>query len=236
MSAAHEDQTTEGASSLDKRTDGYFEMVTPPVKTNDEKPLTTNNTSADSSRSAMEATPAESFFAREEVVGRKPAKSALSSLLASSNSSNPFSDLYSAISGRGVPAAASTTITIFFPRARVPAGKPMQLNVRKDATMEEVLGFALWTYWEEGWEPRMDEEQEKLEDLLSAVGWVMRIAEEDGEVDEDFPRALSATSLPSSCLIYVTAPDRTGRIGKFGFDVYAVLEATATQGMCAMLH
>ncbi|EIM82166.1 uncharacterized protein STEHIDRAFT_65385 [Stereum hirsutum FP-91666 SS1] len=40
----------------------------------------------------------------------------------------------------------------------------------------------------------------------------MRIAEDDGEVDEDFP-----------------PPDRTGRIAKFGFDFYAVLEATATQ-------
>lgn len=214
LSAVHEDRTTEGASSLDKPIEGYFEMVTPPVKSNDEKPPTTSDRSVESSRSAntVEPTPAESFFAREEVVVRKPAKSALSSLLASSNSSNPFSDLYSAISGRGVPAAASTTITIFFPRARAPAGKPMLLNVRKDATMEEVLGFALWNYWEEGWEPRLDEEPEKSEDLLSAVGWVMRIAEDDGEVDEDFPRASFASPISSSRLM--SRPQRpTGLVG-----------------------
>lgn len=161
-------------------------------------------------------------------------KSALSSLLASSNSSNPFSDLYSAISGRGVPAAASTTITLFFPHARNPAGKPMTLNVRKDATMEEVLGFALWSYWEEGWEPRLDEGGGD-EDRLSAVGWVLRIAEDDGEVDEDFPRALPFPQRKSSSLLMAPtvsiAPDRTGKIAKFGFDVYAVLEATPTQGM-----
>lgn len=35
LSAVHEDRTTEGASSLDKPIEGYFEMVTPPVKSND---------------------------------------------------------------------------------------------------------------------------------------------------------------------------------------------------------
>jgi target of rapamycin complex 2 subunit MAPKAP1 len=80
-------------------------------------------------------------------------------------------------------------VTVFFPFAREPAGEPMRLSVRKDATVEEVLGFALWSYWEAGWLPRLDEEDlNVLEESLSAVGWVMKIAEDDGEVDEDFPR------------------------------------------------
>ncbi|KAI0030353.1 stress-activated map kinase interacting protein 1-domain-containing protein [Vararia minispora EC-137] len=85
----------------------------------------------------------------------------------------------------------------------------MELSVRKDATIEEVLGFALWTYWQDKWEPRIDESREEL---LSAIGWVLRIAEEDGEVDEDFP-----------------PPDRMGKISKFSFDAYAVLEASPAQ-------
>ena len=64
----------------------------------------------------------------------------------------------------------------------------MSLGVRKDATVEEVLGFALWSYWEASWLPRLDEDPNTPEEKLSAVGWVMKIAEEDGEVDEDFPR------------------------------------------------
>lgn len=75
----------------------------------------------------------------------------------------------------------------------------MDLTVRKDATVEEVIGFALWTYWEEAWEPKLDDgrgkeeeegekEKERWEEKLSAVGWVMRIAEDDGEVDDEFPR------------------------------------------------
>jgi len=129
----------------------------------------------------------EDLFARQPLIPVRVGKSALSSLLAVSNSSNPFFDLYSAISGRGVPSTASTTITVFFPMARVPSAKPMMLNVRKDATVEEVLGFALWSYWEEGCEPRLDA-GDPSEESLNAVGWVLRIAEEDGEVDEDFPR------------------------------------------------
>ena len=131
----------------------------------------------------------EDLFARQKVLPIRAAKSALSSMMAASNTTNPFSDPYSAISGRGVSPAASMVVTVFFPFAREPAGEPMRLSVRKDATVEEVLGFALWSYWEAGWLPRLDEEDlNVLEESLSAVGWVMKIAEDDGEVDEDFPR------------------------------------------------
>jgi len=56
------------------------------------------------------------------------------------------------------------------------------------------------------------EDDPKWETKVSAVGWIIRIAEEDGEVDDDFP-----------------PPDRLGRISKFNADAYAVLEATPTQ-------
>jgi target of rapamycin complex 2 subunit MAPKAP1 len=121
-------------------------------------------------------------------------KSALSEMLAASSSSsnNPFSETYAAISGRGE--SASTNILVYFPHATQPAGKALDLNVRKDATVEEVIGFALWSYWEEGWLPKLDEglseekDPEKWEVRMSAVGWVLRMTEEDGEVDDDFPR------------------------------------------------
>jgi target of rapamycin complex 2 subunit MAPKAP1 len=117
--------------------------------------------------------------------------------MAASNTTNPFSDLYSAISGRGVSPAGSMVVTIFFPFAREHAGEPMRLSVRKDATIEEVLGFGLWSYWEAGWLPRLDDEDSNpntSEEKLSAVGWVMKVAEDDGEVDEDFPSKSSKIS------------------------------------------
>jgi hypothetical protein len=142
-----------------------------------------------SSSSTVHAAAEEDLFARQKVPPIRAAKSALSSMMAASNTTNPFSDPYSAISGRGVSPTESMVVTVFFPFAREPAGEPMRLSVRKDATVEEVLGFALWSYWEAGWLPRLDEEDlNVLEERLSAVGWVMKIAEDDGEVDEDFPR------------------------------------------------
>ncbi|KAH9958015.1 stress-activated map kinase interacting protein 1-domain-containing protein [Russula dissimulans] len=164
--------------------------------------------------SATHNTPAEEdLFARQKVPpARTTVKSALSSMMAAANTTNPFSDLYSAISGRGASPAASMTVTVFFPFAREPAGDPMRLSVRKDATVEEVLGFALWSYWEAGWLPRLDEDPNVPEEKLSAIGWVMKIAEEDGEVDEDFP-----------------PPNRETKISKFNFEAYAVLDANSTQ-------
>ena len=159
---------------------------------------TSGNGSSGHSAAAAHAAAAveEDLFARQKVPSllalRAGAKSALSSMMAASNTTNPFSDLYSAISGRGVSPAASMTATVFFPFAREPAGKPMALSVRRDATVEEVLGFALWSYWEAGWLPRLDEDPNAPEEKLSAVGWVMKIAEDDGEVDEDFPRKSSS--------------------------------------------
>ncbi|KAL0575232.1 Component of a membrane-bound complex containing the Tor2p kinase, partial [Marasmius crinis-equi] len=167
-------------------------------------------------RASSSSSTQESLFTRKRVAPLRPQKSSLSAMLASSsNSNNPFSEIYSSISGRGNE-SASTNVLVYFPTSRTP-GKGMDLNVRKDATVEEVIGFALWTYWEEGWMPRLDEEEkekdtEKDNIRLSTVGWILRIAEEDGEVDDDFP-----------------PPDRTGKIAKFNGDAYAVLEATQAQ-------
>ncbi|TFY77859.1 hypothetical protein EWM64_g6153 [Hericium alpestre] len=220
---------TEGApntanTSKGRLVDSYFEIVTPPPPKTPEQPTQAAPQKQSSRPRAPAHTPSqpeeEDLFARQPVPPSKPAKSALSAMLATTSTSNPFSDLYSAISGRGAASGAAITISVFFPHAMNPSGKEMQLTVRRDATMEEVLGFALWSYWEEGSEPRLDDlareksdgKEEREQELLSAVGWVLRIAEDDGEVDEDFP-----------------PPDRTGKISKFNFEAYAVLEASSAQ-------
>jgi hypothetical protein len=165
-----------------------------PHTTRSNKHRRTSHGTSNSSAAHTAAAAEEDLFARQKVAPIRAVKSALSSMMAASNTTNPFSDLYSAISGRGVSAAASMVVTVFFPFAREPAGEPMRLSVRKDATVEEVLGFGLWSYWENGWSPRLDDEDinpNTSEEKLTAVGWVMKIAEDDGEVDEDFPRKSS---------------------------------------------
>ncbi|KAF9459128.1 stress-activated map kinase interacting protein 1-domain-containing protein [Collybia nuda] len=198
-----------------------FEMVTPAPSARQEtrkmersRSRTRNPSHSFSSTSS--APTLDISFARKKVPPIKPLKSSLSAMLASSDaSSNPFAELYASISGRGE--SASTNVQVYFPQARQPVGKAMDLNVRKDATVEEVIGFSLWMYWKEGWLPKLDEglsgeDDPRWETKVSAVGWILRIAEDDGEVDDDFP-----------------PPDRLGRISKFNADAYAILEATPAQ-------
>ncbi|KAF7359268.1 hypothetical protein MSAN_01269200 [Mycena sanguinolenta] len=211
------------------RSGHYFEMLTPgPVSRSEDpprkpdipprNPSRAQSASHGVSSSVSSVSAPEMIFARKKVapLPSRPQRSALTALLVSSGeSTNPFAELYAAVSGRGE--GASINVQVYFPSARTPKGQAMDLNVRKDSTVEEVIGFALWTYWEEGWLPKLDEgmegaEEEKLATRLSAVGWIMRIAEEDGEVDDDFP-----------------PPDRIGKVAKFNAEAYAVLEATPAQ-------
>lgn len=61
--------------------------------------------------------------------------------------------------------------------------------------MEEVIGHALWCYWEDKAEPSLDEglpntgDGQERKVRLSSAGWCLRIVEDDteGEVDEDYP-------------------------------------------------
>ncbi|KAH8118678.1 SIN1-domain-containing protein [Phellopilus nigrolimitatus] len=200
--------------------ESYFEIIQPPLPA--KRPSEARRTSSRDPSSQRKphsngkaAPPAdEPLFTRRKVPPVRPATSALTAKLASSNtSSNPFTELYALISGRAE--VTTMDVVVFFPHAQKPVNKPLKLTVRKDATVEEVIGFSLWSYWEEGWLPVLDEgitDEHKKKERLSAVGWVLRIAEDDGEVDEDFP-----------------APDRMGKISKFNFDAYAILEANPSQ-------
>lgn len=197
----HGEERERPSLSPDSRDDGQnidemFEMVTPAPKSGEDSGGTEHPAHASSAKKAgpSSVTP-PGMFKRQAIPPRQPAKSALTAMLAATSSntssSNPFAELYSAISGRAE--SESIIVRVFFPMAREPEGRALELNVRKDASVEEVLGYALWTYWEEGWLPKVDEGLSGEEDpnwaiKCSAVGWILRIAEEDGEVDEDFPR------------------------------------------------
>ncbi|KAF5343835.1 hypothetical protein D9756_011338 [Leucocoprinus leucothites] len=209
-------QPRKDSLSVDKN----FEMLTPAVSVEDTtgkaiSPTALRNRSA-SGGSTKQSSPLapDNLFARKKVLPIKPQQSALSGMLNGGKSSNPFTETYASVSGRSAP--ASTTVSVYFPHAKRPAGKPMDLTISRDATVEEVI-FALWTFWEEGWLPKLDEglsgpSDPKWEDRISACGWILRLAEDDGEVDDDFP-----------------PPDRLGKIVKFNADAYAILEATPAQ-------
>ena len=204
--------------TADKSIESNFEMVAPFTKL--DHPTTTHTHPKSSSRhkgpSSMPVATAaaphnpELTFSRSKIQPIRPLKSALTAMLASSeSSSNPFAENYAAISGRGE--TASMTVQVYFPHATAPAGKPMNLDVRKDATVEEVIGFALWSYWEASWMPKLDDGLDGADDAkkgakLSTTGWVMRIAEDDGEVDDEFPRTSTLCFSPSSALNTILPP------------------------------
>jgi target of rapamycin complex 2 subunit MAPKAP1 len=135
----------------------------------------------------------DDMFAKKPIplLPKKPPTSNLSRMLASQSgmTDNPFTELYGAISGRGDSSAIS--LDVYFPHSNQPL-RAVNISIRKDATVEEVIGFGLWTYWEQKLEPKLDEDLGGDDDpqraiCLSAIGWSLRIAEDDGEVDEDFP-------------------------------------------------
>ncbi len=56
--------------------------------------------------------------------------------------------------------------------------KPMQVVVKRDASVEDVIGYALYQYTDEGRTPP------PLEELGA---YSLRIVEDDGDIDDDFP-------------------------------------------------
>ena len=129
-----------------------------------------------------------------------PPPSALSQILASkaSKADNLFSELYALILLHSNP----LSLEVIYPFSAVPM-KPVMLKVRADATVEEVIGFALWTYWEEGLELKLDDaidgpDDPRRKDNLSATGWSLHITE-DGKVDDDFPGVSHWHACPANC-------------------------------------
>ncbi|GEM10754.1 stress activated MAP kinase interacting protein Sin1 [Rhodotorula toruloides] len=150
-------------------------------------------------------------------------KSALSLLLSSASTAssklyNPFSRLYqSCISRAPGPDPSTLNLALYFPFSSRPA-QPLKIRVKRDVTVEEVIGAGLWAYWEdEGREPKLDGESigvkpGEAEEGRETTRWNLRIVEEDGEVDEDFP-----------------ALDRLRNVSAFSFTEFAIVRATSQQ-------
>ncbi|KAM0786837.1 hypothetical protein ACM66B_002265 [Microbotryomycetes sp. NB124-2] len=140
-----------------------------------------------------------------------PQKSALTALLQSQTdsdaSSNPFARLYAALTARGPDALK---LKVYFPHSEAPS-KPLLLSVKRDLIVEEVIGAGLFTYWEDGRKPAI-EVDEQGEDGDETTKWNLRIVEDDGEVDEDFP-----------------ALDRLRSISAFSFGEFAIVPAVGAQ-------
>ncbi|EMR11763.1 hypothetical protein PNEG_00195 [Pneumocystis murina B123] len=116
---------------------------------------------------------------------------------------NPLADIFACFSGKGD--LNPLKLKIYRPSGKDPK-RPVSVVIKRIATVSDVIGFSLYCYIEQKMEPRLTSEQ------LNPNMWTLRIVEEDGELDHDFP-----------------ALDRTRFLSKFGFDEFALVEATSTQ-------
>ncbi|XP_048245100.1 target of rapamycin complex 2 subunit MAPKAP1-like isoform X2 [Haliotis rufescens] len=111
---------------------------------------------------------------------------------------NPFTE-YAKFDGRASAGIATKKIDIFLTMAPAESrAYPMPVVVVATAKVEELIGLICWQYMHEAREPRMIED--------TGVYW-LHIAEDDGEVDMDFPSL-----------------DKREPVSKFGFSKLALVE------------
>jgi SAPK-interacting protein 1 (Sin1), middle CRIM domain len=121
-----------------------------------------------------------------------------------SHEENHLAELYASFSGKGD--LKPLHLKIFRPTGEGPL-RPVDVVVRQDATVAETIGFSLYRYWEEGRKPPLTKAE------CDANVWTLRIMEDEGVVDDDFP-----------------ALERIRPISRFQFDMFALVEATPEQG------
>ncbi|KAF9197503.1 hypothetical protein BGZ49_002019, partial [Haplosporangium sp. Z 27] len=144
-------------------------------------------------------------------LARTQPKSLLTALINQQDSKedNPFADEFLRVAGMGE--ANPANLKIYLPSSDKPKD-PMQVVVKREATIEDVIGYILYQYCHEDRKPALSEE------LSSVVRWNLRIVEDDGEIDDDLP-----------------AVERTLKIGrfsmnqKFAMNQFALCEATPAQ-------
>ena len=138
----------------------------------------------------------------------QPPVSALTALIKAkeqnSQEENHLAELYASFSGKGD--LKPLNLKIFRPTSEQPM-RPIDVVVRQDATVAETIGFSLYRYWEDGRKPPLKPEE------CDANVWTLRIMEDVGVVDDDFP-----------------ALERIRPISRFQFDMFALVEATPEQG------
>ncbi|RUS33356.1 stress-activated map kinase interacting protein 1-domain-containing protein [Jimgerdemannia flammicorona] len=142
-------------------------------------PSTTSSFSTPTSRPHAASSPAAPILPQQ----LKP-RSALTALIAEKKSAaeNPFAAEFSFHSGKGEP--SPMTLCVYTPYATTPK-EPMTVVVKRECSVEDVIGYALYQYMDEKREPGLKEE------LWDINLWVLRIAEDDGEIEEDLPVKLN---------------------------------------------
>lgn len=117
---------------------------------------------------------------------------------------NPLAVLYSGFSGKMDQKALNIKMMLPF---RENPEIPLFLAIKADATVDDVIGFCLLEYINEKIAPNIPLSMRQVK------FWNIRIVEDDGEIDEDFP-----------------ALDRSRKIQKYAFDQFALISTKSFDG------
>ncbi|KAJ3206184.1 hypothetical protein HDU82_004664 [Entophlyctis luteolus] len=163
------------------------------------------------------------LFAKKTVVGtvtiknNTGKKSTLALLLNDQGATeNPFADNFGFLSGKGE--AYPIRIKIFIPTSPTPS-EPLLIILKRDATVEELIGYTLYEYFNKlsttsstTPDGQSAEDTYLPEDKRDVCCWNLRLVEDDGTIDEDFP-----------------ALDRTSKMQRSNFDALALCLCTPAQ-------
>ncbi|KAL1899455.1 Component of a membrane-bound complex containing the Tor2p kinase [Sporothrix stenoceras] len=162
-------------------------------------------------------------------VSMAPPRSLLSAALkAKKTSSMPF-DRFAALSGQGEQ--NPIMVRIYAPSSKQPS-KPFEVAIRpsvhqensndRAVTVADLIGLSLWRYIEEKREPPLPANR------LNINWWTLRMVEEGGEVDDDFPPLERTKALVS----FTTANNNKGmrfRSNSKVYDDFGLVEASASE-------
>ncbi|KAK0722413.1 stress-activated map kinase interacting protein 1-domain-containing protein [Lasiosphaeria miniovina] len=139
----------------------------------------------------------------------------------------PF-DSFASLSGQGDP--SPIMLRIYSPFSKNPS-KPFEVLIRRtvhqgeggdrSVTVADLIGLSLWRYNEEKLEPTLPS------DKLNVNWWTLRMVEEDGEVDDDFPPLDRRKQLTS----FTTANNKAGRSRSNSkvYDIFALVQASESE-------
>jgi hypothetical protein len=135
----------------------------------------------------------------------------------------PF-DRFAPLSGQGDPNPIMLRIHAPFSKSSEPFDVRIRRTVHqgeggdRPVTVADLIGLSLWRYNEEKLEPHLPS------DKLNVNWWMLRMVEEDGEVDDDFPPLDRKKQLTS----FTTANNRAGRARSNSrvYDSFALIQAS----------
>ena len=136
----------------------------------------------------------------EKIKEKNPKKSALSIQIERHPTiqNNPFNE-YAKFDGRVYEGSRSRKYSIFLTMLlNENKYKPIEVTTLLNAKVQDLIGYICWFYTNENWKPKLKP---------NVNNYCLRIAEENGEVDADFPNLNPKEPLE-----------------KFGFPVLALVE------------